>query len=255
MTHSRETKISNAFFSVSKKVGAAIADYDMLKDGDKILLAISGGKDSVSLLKLFQYRQTFIPIHIDIMAVHIDMGIPGFPVDQLEQYFLREKVPYHVEKIDILQGKEWKDINCFWCSWNRKKCLFELAEKFGFNKIAVGHHMDDIIETTLLNMFYNGEISTMKPKQEFFQGKFHIIRPLAYVKESEIARLVSKEKILQIDEFACPQNDRSKRKMIKEWLQALSRQNPDIKQNIFKSLQRVREEYLLKARSSKSRPS
>ncbi len=245
MTKTKDPHISNELFSISKKVGAAIADYQMLDPDDKILIAISGGKDSLSLLKLFKYRQTFIPIPIHIMAVHIDMGIPGFPLNQLKKYFQAEKINYHFEKIDILQGKEWKDINCFWCAWNRRKCLFKIAERFGYNKIALGHHMDDIVETTLLNMFYNGEISTMKPNQELFKGKFHIIRPLAYVKEKDIQQLAFKENLLDIDNIACPNNDTSKRKMIKDLLTTLSRENPAIKKNIFKSLERIKPEYLL----------
>lgn len=245
MTQKKDPDISNELFSLSKKVGAAIADYDMIRDGDKILLAISGGKDSLSLLKLFKYRKTFIPIDIEIMAIHVDVGIPNFPLDDLKAYFESEKIPYHIEKIDILKGKNWSDINCFWCSWNRRKCIFQLADRFGFNKVALGHHMDDIIETTLLNMFYNGEISSMKPKQELFKGKFHIIRPLSYVKEEEIERFIKKEGLLDIDNFQCPHNNNSRRKMIKDLLTKLSKENPAIKKNIYRSLERVKEEYLL----------
>ncbi len=245
MTKSKDPNISDELFSISKKVGAAIADYRMIEDGDKIILAVSGGKDSLSLLKLFKYRQTFIPINIEIMAVHVDMGIPDFPLLELEEYFKQEAIKYHIEKIDILKGKEWKDINCFWCSWNRRKCLFQLAKKFGFNKVALGHHMDDIVETTLLNMFYKGEISTMRPMQELFKGTFHIIRPLAYVKEAEIQQMINKEYLNNIDKFKCPHDDSSRRKMLKDLLTHLSVENPAIKKNIYKSLERIKEEYLL----------
>ncbi len=245
MAKTKAPHISNELFSISKKVGAAIADYNMLTDGDKIILAISGGKDSLSLLKLFKYRQTFIPIDIEIMAVHIDMGVPHFPLAELESYFQKEQFKYHIEKIDILNGKDWSEINCFWCSWNRRKCLFQLAERFGYNKVALGHHMDDIVETTLLNMFYNGEISTMRPKQELFKGKFHLIRPLSYVKEEEIKQLIAQEGLLNIDKFQCPNNDTSRRMMIKDLLCKLSKENPAIKKNIYRSLERIKDEYLL----------
>ena len=233
-------------FATSKRVGMAVADYQMLEEGDKILVAVSGGKDSLSLLKLLKYRLEFIPIDIELMAVHIDMGVPDFPVGALADYFNQEGLKWHIEKIDILKDdQEWEDINCFWCSWNRRKTLFQLAQRFGFNKIALGHHMDDIVETMLLNLFYQGEISTMRPLQVLFDGKLTLIRPLAYVEEKNLKRLTEKEHIPDLDRFSCPHNDVSKRKAVKDIIATLGKTTPGIKKNIFKSLERVKEEYLL----------
>ncbi|MBU2258325.1 MAG: tRNA 2-thiocytidine(32) synthetase TtcA, partial [Candidatus Omnitrophica bacterium] len=168
-------------FYISKRMGRAIGDYDLIQDGDKIVVAVSGGKDSLSLLKILADRRSFVPVKYEIMAVHVDMGYPCHHPKILAEYFKKLGVEYHVEKIDILQGKSRKDISCFWCSWNRRKALFKAADRFNFNKVALGHHKDDIVETILMNMFFQGEISAMSPKQVLFDGKITIIRPLAYV--------------------------------------------------------------------------
>ena len=147
---------------ISKRVGNAIADYDMMQDGDKIMVAVSGGKDSLSLLQVMQYRQSFIPVGLEIVAVHVDGGMPDFPMEQMIGYFKEWGVAYHIEKADLLKGKTWETIDCYQCSRERRKVLFELADKMGCNKIALGHHMDDIVETILLNMFYKVKLFLKK---------------------------------------------------------------------------------------------
>ncbi|MBF0522319.1 MAG: tRNA lysidine(34) synthetase TilS [Candidatus Omnitrophica bacterium] len=245
MTTIKNQKISRVMGEISKKVGQAIFDYEMLKEGDKVIVAVSGGKDSLCLLKLLQYRQTFIPIDFEILAVHVDYGIPGFPVEKIESYCQSLEIPFHREKIDILKDKTMEELNCFWCSWNRRKALFQLADKLGFNKVALGHHMDDIVETILMNMFFKGEISAMKPNQDFFKGKLAIIRPLAYIYESQIIQMVKKECIPVIEEYTCPHNDTTMRIFMKKTLAQLESKIPKIKQNIFNSLQNIKDEYLL----------
>jgi tRNA 2-thiocytidine biosynthesis protein TtcA len=180
--------LEGAGFYISKHVGKAIMDYKMLSEGDKIAVAVSGGKDSLTLLNILQERKRFVPIKYELLAVHIDMGYPCQHPKILAEYFKKLGVEYHIEKIDILKGKSRKDISCFWCSWNRRKALFQVVDRFGCTKLALGHHKDDIIETTLLNLFFQGEISTMCPRQELFKGKIVIIRPLAYVEEDLIRR-------------------------------------------------------------------
>jgi tRNA 2-thiocytidine biosynthesis protein TtcA len=217
----------------------------MLQDGDKVMVAVSGGKDSLSLLKVLQYRQSFIPISVELLAVHVESGIPNFPLQKLTELFESWEARYHIEKIDFLNGKAFEEIDCFWCSWNRRKVLFELAQRLGFNKIAFGHHIDDIVETILMNLFYRGEIGAMRPKQELFNGKLTIIRPFAYETEAAIQQLAEAEGILNVDQFQCPHNETSKRTMIKRLLFDLEKESPAIKMNIFKSLQNVKTDYLL----------
>ena len=239
--------------AVSKKVGNAISEYQMLTDGDKIMIAVSGGKDSLALLKLMQYRLTFIPIKVEILAVHVDLGMPDFCADELRAYFDALGIAWHIERAVILkEGESWEDINCFWCAWSRRKVLFELAQARGYNKIAFGHHMDDIIETVLLNLFYQGEISTMRPAQELFGGKLSIIRPLAFVEEKYLIEMAAAEQIKSFDRFQCPNNDGSKRRKVKEMIADLSGDNHCVKKNIFRSLQRIKAEYLLDSNSEKA---
>ncbi|HPN88558.1 MAG TPA: tRNA lysidine(34) synthetase TilS [Candidatus Omnitrophota bacterium] len=241
--HQKE-KISKEMLSVSRKVGEATFDYQMLQDGDKVMIAVSGGKDSLSLVKVLKHRQSFIPVDFEILAVHVDYGIPHFPIDKIKKYCEDLDVPFHFEKIDILKDKKMEDINCFWCAWNRRKALFQLSDKWGFNKIALGHHLDDMIETVLMNMFFRAEISTMKPKQELFKGRLTIIRPLAYVHEDQIIQMVKKEKIPVIEEYLCPHKDMTTRMFFKKLLKQLEAKIPKIKTNIFYSLQNIKDDYL-----------
>ena len=231
-------------YYISKRVGKAIMDYKLLADGDKILVAVSGGKDSLTLLKVLEDRRSFVPIKYEILAVHVDMGYPCHHPKILAEYFKRMEVEYHIEKIDILKGKSRKDISCFWCSWNRRKALFEVTKRFQCTKLALGHHKDDIIETILMNMFFNGEISGMNPKQELFKGAITIIRPLAYVDEDLIVRL-AKDLEFPHHKCTCPNSVTSQRTKITKIIKALKKDCPDVKTNIFRSIKRIRSEYLL----------
>jgi len=228
-----------------KKIGRAIADYKMLQDGDKIVVAVSGGKDSIALLKMLKFRQSFVPIKFDLLAVHIDLGYPCQHPKLLAKFFEKQDIKYHIEKVDILKGKSRKDINCFWCSWNRRKALFEVAARFGFNKVALGHHFDDIIETILLNLFYQGQISAMNPYQELFKGKITLIRPLAYVEEDEIRRFARANNDFPHEKCSCPNSITSKRTAVEKIIKELEKDCPHIKKNIFQSVKRIKTEYLL----------
>ena len=165
---------------VSRRAGKAIGDYNMIEEGDKIAVAVSGGKDSISLLHVLRHRQSLAPINFEFVAVHIDFEFEDFNPAKLIEYFESHGFPYHVEKVLAMKGERWEDIECYWWSKNRRKALFEFAAKNGFNKIAFGHHLDDIVETILLNQFYRAEIGAMRPNQSMFDGKLSIIRPLAY---------------------------------------------------------------------------
>ena len=238
------SSIQGPEFYISKRVGKAIHDYHMLDEGDKVLVAVSGGKDSLTLLKVLQDRQSFVPIKYDLLAVHVDMGYPCQHPKILSKHFEKMGIAYHIEKIDILKGKSRKDISCFWCSWNRRKALFETANRMGCTKVALGHHHDDIVETMLLNLFFHGEISAMSPRQELFGGKIVLIRPLAYVDEDMIVRFA---KALEFPHHkcACPNSLTSNRTKMTELLKDLKKICPDVKKNIFRSLQRIKKDYLV----------
>lgn len=231
-------------YYISKGMGRAIMDYKMLAPRDKIAVAVSGGKDSLTLLRLLIDRQAFVPIKYEIIAIHIDLGYPKSISAKLIKYFKKLNVNYKIIKTDILKKTDKRKINCFWCSWNRRKELFLAANKSGCTKIALGHHLDDITETMLLNLFFRGEISTMVPKQELFKGKITLIRPLAYVEE-RLIKLFVKETKLAYHSCVCPHSIISNRKRMGRIIQELEKISPDIKKNIFRSLKRVKKDYLL----------
>ncbi len=231
-------------FYISKRVGKAIVDYQMLADGDKIAVAVSGGKDSLTLLRVLNDRRSFVPIKYELLAVHIDLGYPCQHPKILAEYFKKLGVKYHIEKVDILKGKTRKDISCFWCSWNRRKALFKVADRFGCNKVALGHHKDDIVETVLLNLFFHGEISAMCPKQELFKGKIVIIRPLAYVDEDMIKKF-AKEADFPHEKCSCPNSITSQRTKISQIISQMKKVCPEVKTNIFNSVKRIKQDYLL----------
>jgi len=231
-------------FYISKRVGRAIMDYKMLSQGDKIAVAVSGGKDSLTLLRVLSDRRKFVPIKYEILAIHIDLGYPRSCARALERHFKKIGVDYHIEKVDVLKKTKRKDINCFWCSWNRRKALFEAANRFGCTKVALGHHKDDIVETILLNLFFQGEISAMAPWQELFKGKIILIRPLAYVEEHMIKRFAKEEKLPHTT-CACPNSITSNRTRMAGIIAELKKVCPEVKTNIFKSVKRIKEDYLL----------
>ncbi|MCM8782878.1 MAG: tRNA 2-thiocytidine(32) synthetase TtcA, partial [Candidatus Omnitrophica bacterium] len=235
------TKPKGKEYYISKKVGKALADYQMLSGGDRILVAVSGGKDSFTLLKVLRDRQIFSPLKYELLAVHIDPGNGLIDSEALRKYFEENNYNYYIEKIEV---QEISGISCFWCAWNRRKTIFKIADKFRCNKVALGHHLDDIVETILLNLFFNAEISAMSPKQEMFEGRLTIIRPLAYVEEKQIISF-AREQNLPVLEARCSNSSNSKRTYIARLIKELERVNPHIKKNIFRAIKRIKRDYLV----------
>ncbi len=228
-------------------MGKAIHRYGLIHDGDRILVGVSGGKDSLTLLCLLNERRKRVPINYELIPVHIDLGFGSDRSKVLRDFFEREGFFYHIEYTEIgrkANSPENRENPCFLCSWERRKKLFSLANHFKCNKIALGHHKDDIIETLLLNIFYSAEISTMLPLQPLFKGKITLIRPLALVEEKKIERF-AKEMDLPFSPSGCPVSGKTKRREIKEWIEALARKNPKVKGNIFRSLSNIKLEYTL----------
>lgn len=219
-------------------------DYKMLGNGDRILIAVSGGKDSMTLLKILEERRSFVPIKYELVAVHVDMGYKCIHPKILGQYLEKNSFKYYIKKLNILKETPREKMTCFWCSWNRRKALFEAADKLGCNKIALGHHKDDIIQTFLLNLVFQGEISTMSPRQELFNGKIVIIRPLVYVEEKDCQRF-AKENNFPIPHCRCPNAGKTQRAQVAKLIKQIEKMSPNSKTNIFRSLQRIKKEYLL----------
>jgi tRNA 2-thiocytidine biosynthesis protein TtcA len=217
----------------------------MIKEGDRLAVAVSGGKDSLSLLHILRHRQRVSPVSFEFTAIHIDFQFEDFNPERLVRYFEEHGFAYHVEKVGLLKGERWEAIDCFWWSRHRRKALFQLADRAGFTKIAFGHHLDDIVETIILNQFYRGEIGAMKPMVELFGGKIVIIRPLAYVREREMMQLAQALGIDTMGQSKCAQDDTSQRMRIKKMLRDFEQSNPMIVTNIFRSLKNIRTDYLV----------
>jgi tRNA 2-thiocytidine biosynthesis protein TtcA len=229
-------------------VGKAIHQYNMIEDGDRIVVGLSGGKDSLTLIWMLNERRSRIPIHYDFFAVHIEPGFDGGFSRSLKAYCEKIGIQLRIEYTDYgLQGhsSENRENPCFLCSRLRRKRLFEIADELGCTKLALGHNKDDIIETLFMNICYAGEISTMVPSQSFFDQTFTVIRPLAFVDEDLIRRFSNDQ---GFPEFTnpCPSAGQSKRAEIKMLLRRLYSTNRKIKGNIFRSMSHVRDDYLLK---------
>jgi tRNA 2-thiocytidine biosynthesis protein TtcA len=228
-------------------VGKAIHRYGLIQDGDRILVGVSGGKDSLTLLHLLKERLKRVPIHYELLAVHIDLGFRSGRAEILKDYFEKEGLTYHIEFTDIgkrANSSENRENPCFLCAWERRKKLFQLASRFKCNKVALGHHKDDIIETLLINIVYSGEISTMLPIQSLFKGKITLIRPLSLVEEKRTEKF-AQAMHLPFGPSGCPSSGRTKRKEIKEIIGILSKKNRKVKGNIFRSLSNIKLDYLL----------
>lgn len=231
--------------AINSKIGKAIGEYDLIQDGDKILVAVSGGKDSLTLLTLLKAIQSWAPVKFELTAAHVksDLHCGSSLQDKaLIKIFEELGVKYKFLEIEVLDSEE--KTTCFWCSWNRRKSLFEYADEARCNKVALGHHKDDIVETMLMNLLYNGEISAINPNQEMFGGKLHIIRPLCYVEENTIKKF-AKERGFPDELSQCPFGRDSRRKYVKDLIKdAEQKTKANIKTNIFNSLSRIREEYI-----------
>jgi tRNA 2-thiocytidine biosynthesis protein TtcA len=209
------------YYHLKKWLEKAIADYAMIEAGDKVLLGVSGGMDSLALLDLLDSPMVFTP-PFTLFVAHIDMGFDSSHAayDRLENYLEKRGCRRIMENTDIgpLAHSAYNRKNpCFLCSRLRRKRLFEIAEAEGCTKIALAHHRDDIIETLLINMFYGREISTMVPKQTIFGGRMHIIRPFAYLGE-RIVKKYGRAQELPVMENACPTSKVSRRSVVKEFL-------------------------------------
>lgn len=226
-----------------RNVGKAIADYNMIQDGDKVMVCLSGGKDSYTLLDILMNLQKHAPIKFNIVAVNLDQKQPEFPQHILPEYLtdigvdfhIIEKDTYSIVKKVVPEGKT----TCGICSRLRRGSLYGYARQNGISKIALGHHRDDIIETAFLNMFYGSKIKAMPPKLLSDDKTNILIRPLAYCKESDIASYAKHQQFPIIPCDLCGSQQNMQRQVIKDMLQGWEKQHPGRLANIFRSLQNI----------------
>ncbi len=250
-----QDRTNNTYKRLRRALGQSIGRYQMIEDGDRIVVGMSGGKDSQTLLWFLTERMKRIPINYRLFPVYIDPGfIPSF-ADQLKNYLKSIGHGLFVEKTDHgpeAHSKMNRENPCFLCSRRRRQRLFEIADDLGCRKIALGHNQDDMIETLFINLCYSGEISTMLPMQSFFKGAMTIIRPLAHAPERDIRSFIDLEQI-PVFKNACPSAGQTKRETIKTLLKGLYRKNKKIRGNIFRAMHHVNPDYLPPAKALQGR--
>lgn len=226
-----------------RHVGKAISDFQMIEDGDKVMVCLSGGKDSYTMLDILLNLRDHAPVDFELIAVNLDQKQPGFPEHVLPEYLASIGVPYHIIEQDtysevqarVPEGKT----TCGICSRLRRGALYGYARDNGITKIALGHHRDDIIETLFLNMFYGSKLKAMPPKLLSDDKSNIVIRPLCYASEADIARYATIQEFPIIPCNLCGAQENLQRQVIKDMLQSWEKQHPGRLENIFRSIQNV----------------
>jgi tRNA 2-thiocytidine biosynthesis protein TtcA len=232
-----------------RQVGQAIGDFNMIEPGDKVMVCLSGGKDSYALLDILLTLRARAPVHFDIVAVNLDQKQPNFPADILPAYLNKLGVPFHIENQDtysivkrvIKEGKT----TCSLCSRLRRGILYRVADELGATKIALGHHRDDILETFFLNMFFGGKLKAMPAKLQSDDGKHVVIRPLAYVKEADTNRYAQVKQFPIIPCDLCGSQENLQRKQMKSMMREWEKQFPGRIESIFSALSTVIPSHLM----------
>ena len=226
-----------------RNVGNAIADYNMIEAGDRVMVCLSGGKDSYAMLDILMNLQRSAPIDFELIAVNLDQKQPGFPTEVLPNYLDGLGIEYHILEKDtysIVTSKVPEDKTyCGLCSRLRRGTLYGFAQEIGATKVALGHHRDDIVETLFLNMFYQGKLKAMPPKLLADDKKNIVIRPLAYCRESDLQALAELREFPIIPCNLCGSQDGLQRQVVKDMLHTWERKNPGRIDNIFNAIKNV----------------
>ncbi|MEP5230416.1 tRNA 2-thiocytidine(32) synthetase TtcA [Alcanivorax sp.] len=239
----KRTRLNKLQKKLRRETGRAIADFNMISEGDKVMVCLSGGKDSYTMLEILRNLQHSAPVNFELVAVNLDQKQPGFPEHILPEYLEKEGVAYHILEKDtysivkekVPEGKT----TCGLCSRLRRGSLYGFAEEIGANKIALGHHRDDIVETLFLNMFYGGKMKAMPPKLRSDDNRNVVIRPLAYCREKDIIEFSTLKEYPIIPCNLCGSQKNLQRQVIKDMLQQWDKQQPGRIENIFAAVQNI----------------
>jgi len=240
LSRGKKTRFNKLQKRLRRNVGKAIADYNMIEDGDRVMVCVSGGKDSYGMLDILLGLRRSAPVKFDIVAVNLDQKQPGFPEEVLPAYLSERDVPYYILEKDtysvvrqvIPEGKT----TCGLCSRLRRGNLYGFAERIGAHKIALGHHMDDIVETLFLNMFFHGSLKAMPPKLLSDDRRNVVIRPLAYCREKDLARFARHRAFPIIPCNLCGSQDNLQRVQVKAMLAQWEREHPGRTETLFRSI-------------------
>ena len=234
--------------SIWAKFLKAVNEFGLVKDGDKIAIAISGGKDSLLLYKLFQRLKKDKRRNFEFRAVNLNPGFKKEDLDNFKNNLLKLDIDCEIFDTNIwkIANEKAKDYPCFLCAKMRRGILYKKVEEYGYNNLALGHHFDDVIETTLINIFYSGSVKTMTPEVDSTSGKLKVIRPLIYVEEKDIINYTKKNGILAMNCGCTIEAGKtsSKRKEVKDLLSDLEEKHPGIKKSVFNSMRNINLNYV-----------
>ncbi|KPL12522.1 MAG: hypothetical protein AMS26_17355 [Bacteroides sp. SM23_62] len=241
----KEKKRIKQFEKISRKVGKMLNEHQLVEAGDKVLVGLSGGKDSMILLEALADRRRHLPFDFQLFAVHVSASNIGYEMDTgyLVEFCAELNIPLYLEEIEVDLTVDPKKAPCFICSWNRRKRIFELSKELDCNKVALGHHKDDAIQTVLMNMIFHGSISSLPQKLSMFEGRINLIRPLLFIPEKELTYYATLRSFKK-QEKSCPYDDTTKRESIKEVIRQMDRLNRNARRNIFQAMDNIYEEYL-----------
>ncbi|MEP1897059.1 MAG: tRNA 2-thiocytidine(32) synthetase TtcA [Alloalcanivorax venustensis] len=243
MDAKHRTRLNKLQKKLRRETGRAIADFNMIQDGDKVMVCLSGGKDSYTMLEILRNLRHSAPVDFELVAVNLDQKQPGFPEHVLPEYLEKEGVNYHILEKDtysivkekVPEGKT----TCGLCSRLRRGSLYGFAEEIGANKIALGHHRDDIVETLFLNMFFGGKMKAMPPKLRSDDNRNVVIRPLAYCREKDIIEFARYKQYPIIPCNLCGSQENLQRQAVKDMLRRWDKEHPGRVESIFSSIQNI----------------
>jgi len=243
--HADKLQSEKLFKKICRKVGSTMRDQSLIVEGDRLLVGLSGGKDSMIMLQVLVERRSVIPFDFVIEAAHVEATGIGYEIDRgkLSAFCKLLEVPLHYRTIEPDLEKDPSKSACFVCSWNRRKVLFNLAREMNFNKLALGHHRNDAIETLLMNMIYHGSASSLPYSLEMFNGKVQLIRPLMDLDERMLVEYAGLNDLVKIEK-SCPHENLSRREDIRSLLSKIEELHGQGPFNIFKSMDNILEEYL-----------
>lgn len=233
------------FKKICRKVGTTMRDHSMIQEGDHLLVGLSGGKDSMILLQTLVERRGAVPFDFTISAAHIEATGIGYQIDRdrLEGFCSDLKVPLHYRTIEPDLAKDPSKAACFICSWHRRKALFSLTKELDCNKLALGHHRSDAVETLLLNMIYHGSISSLPYSLEMFDGRLQLIRPMMELDERMLEAYADLNDLVKVEK-SCPHENNTQRESITQLIKEIEKLHGKGPFNMFKSMDKIFEEYL-----------